>query len=146
MPIYEFLCGCGHEFEDLVPRGTAPPCPECGREPRRKFSPFSIGGNTAAQRQSPPAEGPSPPLPSKNGRAVLHNVTLGGPPGGKATGIRAGDADMTNVSMSGLAKGLDVERGGDVRMDRVDIEASQAGIENKGRVSGRRVRIKKESR
>jgi putative FmdB family regulatory protein len=31
MPIYEYACGgCGHEFEKLVRRDAAPPCPACG--------------------------------------------------------------------------------------------------------------------
>ncbi len=30
MPIYEYSCrGCGHEFELLLRRGTAPACPSC---------------------------------------------------------------------------------------------------------------------
>ena len=33
MPIFEYRCqGCGHEFEQLVLKGTVPACPKCQAE------------------------------------------------------------------------------------------------------------------
>jgi putative FmdB family regulatory protein len=30
MPLYDYLCQCGHEFEALVLPGHEPECPVCG--------------------------------------------------------------------------------------------------------------------
>jgi putative FmdB family regulatory protein len=32
MPIYEYRCECGYEFEQLVLKGTVPACPKCHSE------------------------------------------------------------------------------------------------------------------
>ena len=49
MPIYEFRCDrCQHEFEELVPTGTASiPCPKCGGTETQRLASaaaFSSGG------------------------------------------------------------------------------------------------------
>ena len=46
MPLLEFACeACGHRFEELVGKGEAPTCPECGeRDLRRQVSTFGVGG------------------------------------------------------------------------------------------------------
>ena len=40
MPIYEYSCRtCGHEFEQLILKGTEPACPECeGQDLERLLS------------------------------------------------------------------------------------------------------------
>ncbi|NKB88835.1 MAG: zinc ribbon domain-containing protein [Acidobacteria bacterium] len=30
MPIHDYVCACGHDFEALVMPGTPAECPECG--------------------------------------------------------------------------------------------------------------------
>jgi putative FmdB family regulatory protein len=58
MPLYEFRCRrCEHPFEERVPYGELPPCPECGSaETERILSgfsgPFTVGMRGYAARQS----------------------------------------------------------------------------------------------
>ncbi len=49
MPIYEFLCGCGHRFEKLckIDEGAAFSCPQCGGEGRRVMSAFRTGRSSS---------------------------------------------------------------------------------------------------
>ena len=58
MPVYEFDCqACGARFEEIVPAGTAPPCPACGGDHvTRAFSqiapprvPVGLTGKPAAE-------------------------------------------------------------------------------------------------
>lgn len=46
MPIFDYKCSCGHEFEELVfSRHDTPECPECGgKEVEKKLSVFSTNG------------------------------------------------------------------------------------------------------
>ena len=45
MPIYEYICEEGHEFEDLLPMGADPPkCPKCGGKTKKKVSRASFDG------------------------------------------------------------------------------------------------------
>jgi putative FmdB family regulatory protein len=46
VPLYDFGCrACGHEFEAIVPAGTAPPCERCGaEETERRYSPIAPPG------------------------------------------------------------------------------------------------------
>lgn len=45
MPIYEYRCGCGHQFEKLsrLNDDSAQACPKCGGETRKVFSVFRKG-------------------------------------------------------------------------------------------------------
>ncbi len=56
MPIYEFACAsCGERFEELVPAGAYVPCPACGGEGQRVYSPVTtlkIGPQGADARRS----------------------------------------------------------------------------------------------
>jgi len=65
MPLYEFQCeGCGALFEEIVPAGERPPCPECSRaEAKRLYSAPAIAGRRlertgvdAKRSQAPRAE------------------------------------------------------------------------------------------
>ena len=49
MPIYEYICECGHEFEILVANSrTKPQCPQCGsKKLSRQFSTFAAHGSPA---------------------------------------------------------------------------------------------------
>ena len=47
MPIYEYACKCGHEFEMLVRSGTVPGCPSCrSTEVEKKLSVFATAGSS----------------------------------------------------------------------------------------------------
>ncbi len=48
MPIYEFRCECGQQFEKLcrMDENEAVPCPECGQEARRIMSLFRTSGGS----------------------------------------------------------------------------------------------------
>ena len=50
MPIYEWRCNCGYEFEEVVSWREADrgiPCPRCGSPAARIPSTFAIGGSAA---------------------------------------------------------------------------------------------------
>ncbi|MGI6308660.1 MAG: FmdB family zinc ribbon protein [Dethiobacteria bacterium] len=57
MPIYEFLCGCGHRFEKLCKMNDKPfsQCPACGGESRRVMSAFRVGRSAGSAAGSSPA-------------------------------------------------------------------------------------------
>ena len=58
MPIYTFRCGCGQDFDRLIPMSAAPPpCPSCGSVTRKIPAGFNLG--TGAQTN--PARGKSAP-------------------------------------------------------------------------------------
>jgi len=43
MPVYEFKCECGHNFEELVKMGTsAQECPKCRRKAKKIMSPCTF--------------------------------------------------------------------------------------------------------
>ena len=46
MPLYDYRCPAGHDFEQLAPMaaGTPPQCPTCGRDSHKLPSRFAIGG------------------------------------------------------------------------------------------------------
>ncbi len=48
MPIYEFRCACGRQFEKLCRMNEqgAVSCPACGEEARRIMSSFRTGGGS----------------------------------------------------------------------------------------------------
>ena len=51
MPIYEWRCNCGYEFEEVVSSREADrcrPCPQCGSPAARIPSSFAIGGSAVA--------------------------------------------------------------------------------------------------
>lgn len=50
MPIYEYRCHCGHQFEKLCPMSDAPvqPCPKCGGEARKVLSVFQMGRSSGS--------------------------------------------------------------------------------------------------
>ena len=57
MPIYEYACKCGNEFEMLVRSGTVPGCPSCrSTELEKKLSVFATAGST--EDATPVAAGP----------------------------------------------------------------------------------------
>jgi putative FmdB family regulatory protein len=59
MPIYEYRCGCGHEFERYVAAsgGTAA-CPACGSDKvKRTLSLFAMKSDGGAVASSMPAGG-----------------------------------------------------------------------------------------
>ena len=61
MPIYEYACGCGHEFEYLVRNGEQPACPEC-RKTSGLVKQFSVpaahtGGSKGLEICEPPRQG-----------------------------------------------------------------------------------------
>ena len=35
MPLYRFRCECGYEWKEFVGVKEYPPCPKCGKKPRR---------------------------------------------------------------------------------------------------------------
>lgn len=40
MPLYDYVCKCGHKFEKLVQKMTDDPqkCPKCGKDAPKTFS------------------------------------------------------------------------------------------------------------
>ncbi|MGI5876305.1 MAG: FmdB family zinc ribbon protein [Dethiobacteria bacterium] len=55
MPIYEFRCECGHQFEKLCKvneQRSSYPCPECEGEARRVMSTFRKMGSSTSFGES----------------------------------------------------------------------------------------------
>ena len=57
MPLYDFACdGCDERFEAWTKPGETPPCPACGAESRRLFTPIpppaKLGLRGRAARES----------------------------------------------------------------------------------------------
>ena len=57
MPLYDFACdACGERFEERTRPGEAPPCPKCGADGRRLYTPIppppKLGLRGRAARES----------------------------------------------------------------------------------------------
>ena len=68
MPIYEWRCDCGYEFQEVISWREADrgrPCPRCGSPAARILSAFAIGGSAA----TPEVKAKNPQMPKAPGYA-----------------------------------------------------------------------------
>ena len=73
MPIYEYACECGHEFEALVRSDTEPQCPIChSKELEKLLSVFTTTGASAKAAPTMPSPCGSCPNQDRSGSCALN--------------------------------------------------------------------------